>query len=195
MVSTTQKTMKKGSSSTTSSSYSSTHKKVGNTKDAPHRCVYIKTGSIDKTPKYYVATIVDGKRKFKVYKGNVKMLQKNGRVKQRGGEMNGFLTNVQSNPEIRKDTILKVILGYHDTGENVFVQLRKIGDRDLYYKVKLSDMYPKEQSFRNLYNTIETSRVVTMVLEDTPGYPDIKDVKIKIGSDDYDFTTKVITIA
>lgn len=68
---------KKGSSSKTSS-FSSKYKKVGETKDAPHRCVYKKVDGTGKMSKNYVAKIIDGKRKYKVYNGDVIKVQKGG---------------------------------------------------------------------------------------------------------------------
>jgi len=78
----TKSTKKKVSSSKPSSSASSCkYKKVGETKDSAHKCVYVKTGTAtgsDKNSKYYTASIVDGKRKYKVYNGEVKRVQKGG---------------------------------------------------------------------------------------------------------------------
>jgi len=82
----TKTTKKKGSSSKPSSSASSSsckYKKVGETKDSARKCVYVKTGTAtgsDKNSKYYTASIVDGKRKYKVYNGEVKRVQKGGVV-------------------------------------------------------------------------------------------------------------------
>lgn len=90
----TKTTKKKVSSSKPSSSTSSCkYKKVGETKDAPNRCVYVKTGGTDKNPKYYTATIVDGKRKYKVYNREVKRVATtgNGGVNQGGGSWLGKL--------------------------------------------------------------------------------------------------------
>ncbi len=79
----TKTTKKKVSSSKPSSSASCKYKKVGETKDSAHKCVYVKTGSgtgsgSDKNSKYYTASIVDGKRKYRVYNGEVKRVQKGG---------------------------------------------------------------------------------------------------------------------
>lgn len=78
----TKTTKKKVSSSKPSSSTSSCkYKKVGETKDSAHKCVYVKTGTgtgsgSDKTFKYYTASIVDKKKKYKVYHGELKRVQK-----------------------------------------------------------------------------------------------------------------------
>ncbi len=114
----TKTTKKKVSSSKPSvSSSSCKYKKVGETKDSAHKCVYVKTGSgtgsgSDKTSKYYTASIVDGKRKYKVYNGEVKRVQKGrGGVNQRGwglGDLMGCrggsctTTNVV-NPKLRSN--------------------------------------------------------------------------------------------
>lgn len=137
----TKTTKKKVSSSKPSSSASCKYKKVGETKDSAHKCVYVKTGSgtgSDKTSKYYTATIVDGRRKYKVYNGEVKRVPKtgNGRVTQRGGLLSGFLgcsgdsCSVQQSQKIYKVTSIQP-----PREANIRVKL-SLGDKVCYLYLK-----------------------------------------------------------
>jgi hypothetical protein len=117
----TKTTKKKVSSSKPSSSTSSCkYKKVGETKDSAHKCVYVKTGTgtgsgSDKTSKYYTASIVDKKKKYKVYHGELKRVQKGkGWGKQLGGELEGtiyprerYIQQTSSSPTTLHNTVAK----------------------------------------------------------------------------------------